>query len=411
MKRRVVITGMGVITPLGIGAPALWEAVRDGRSGIRTITRFDASACNSRVAGAVENFDPSHFMDSKPARRLDRFSAFSVAAAQMALEDAGLTLDRQDGCHIGAYIGSALGGVGNAEREHVRFVKEGRDAVNRLIALSVFNGAGACNISILFGLKGPSLSNANSCASGTIAIGEAFRLIRSGHADVMFAGGAEAPLSPLCFSAFDLIGAMSSGFNETPERASRPFDERRDGFVMSEGAAVFVLEERAHALRRGVRIYGEIRGYGVTSDAHHMTIPRPDGTQAARAITLALAEARVRPDQLDYINAHGSSTPLNDATETKALKSALGEVAKRIPISATKSMHGHALGASGAIEVAICLLAIQHRMIPPTINLETPDPACDLDYVPEQARSKRLRHVLTESFGFGGSNAALVLRA
>ena len=257
-------------------------------------------------------------------------------------------------------------------------------------------------------MKGPSLSNANSCASGTIAIGEAFHLIKAGHINVMLAGAAEAPLAPLCFGAFDLIGAMSTR-NDSPATASRPFDLKRDGFVMAEGAAVFVLEEYGHAVQRGARIYAEILGYGVTSDAHHMTIPRPDGSQASRAITLALKEARVHPRELDYISAHGSSTSLNDKTETLALKIALGPAAKTIPISATKAMHGHALGASGAMEVAITLLGMQNNHIPPTLNLKNPDAECDLDYVPNQSRTKKLRTILTHSFGFGGSNAALVI--
>ena len=406
--RRVVVTGMGVITPLGTGLEALWESVREGRSGVRKITPFDVSSFKSQIAASVDDFKPRDYMDAKSARRLDRFSLFSVAASRMALDDARFQVDRKDGYRTGAYIGSALGGVGNAEKEHEQFVKAGPGAVNRLIAMSVFNGAGVCNVSIAFGLKGPSLSNANSCASGTIAIGEAFRMIRSGQVDVMLAGGAEAPLAPLCFGAFDLIGAMSTR-NEDPARASRPFDARRDGFVMGEGAAVLVLEEYAHATKRQAPMYGEILGYGVTSDAHHMTIPLPDGTQAARAISLALEEAGTRPEEIDYVNAHGSSTPLNDKTETLAIKMSLGDQARRVPISATKSMHGHPLGASGAIEAAIALLAMQHRFIPPTINLDQPDPECDLDYVPHRGRTKILKKILTQSFGFGGTNAALLL--
>ena len=328
----------------------------------------------------------------------------------MELEDARLVIDRQDGERIGAYIGTALGGVSKAEHEHELFMQKGFDAVNRLIALSVFSGAGACNVSIALGLKGPSLSNANSCSSGTIAIGVAFRMIQRGEVDVMLAGGAEAPLSPLCFGAFDLIHAMSCR-NSDPQKASRPFDKDRDGFVMAEGAAVMVLEERMHALKRGAKIYGEIRGYAVTSDAHSMTIPRPDGTQAARAMQNALKEAKLQPADVDYINAHGSSTPLNDKTETLAIKTTFGKHAGKKPISATKAMHGHALGASGAIEVAIGLLAIENEWIPPTINLETPDPECDLDYTPHAGRTCKIRHMLTQSFGFGGTNAALVIES
>jgi 3-oxoacyl-[acyl-carrier-protein] synthase II len=407
--RRVVVTGIGAITPIGTGKRGLWEGVRRERSAVRKITRFDASQLKSQIAAEVDGFDPLDYMDAKTARRIDRFSQFAVAASAGALQDARLTIDPSDGVGTGAYIGSALGGVGHAENEHTRLVQQGFEAVNRLIALSVFTGAGASNVSIAFGLKGPALSNANSCASGTVAIGEAYRLIQGGHVDVMLAGGAEAPLSPLCFGAFDLIGAMSSR-NDSPESASRPFHRDRDGFVMAEGAAVLVLESLESAQRRGVPIYAEVTGYGVTSDAHHMTIPRPDGSQAARAVTLALKEASVAPGDVDYINAHGSSTILNDKTETLALRQALGSNVQAIPISATKAMHAHALGASGAIEVAIGLLAMQNDHVPPTINLDAADPACDLDYTPNTGRPRTLRTILTHSFGFGGTNAALVLQ-
>jgi len=406
--KRVVITGIGAVTPIGIGKDRLWEGVRRGRSAGGAVTRFDASPLKSHIAAQIEDFDAANYLDAKSARRFDRFSCFSVAASKMALDDARLSIDRQDGDRVGAYIGTALGGVSNAEREHETFVQEGFRGVNRLIALSVFSGAGALNVSIALGLKGPSLSNANSCSSGTIAVGEAFRLIQHGQADVMLAGGAEAPLSPLCFGAFDLIGAMSSR-NDEPGRASRPFDAGRDGFVMAEGAAVMVLEEREQAIRRDAPIYGELVGYGLTSDAHSMTIPRPDGSQAARAMRLALEESGLAAEDIDYINAHGSSTPLNDKTETLAIKTVFGEAARRIPISATKAMHGHALGASGAIEVAIGLLAMQNGWIPPTINLDQPDPECDLDYVPKEGRAASARRMMTQSFGFGGSNAALVI--
>lgn len=405
--KRVVVTGIGSVTPLGIGSKPLWTAIRAGQSAVRKVNRFDTKDLNSKVAAAIEDFDPLDYMDAKMARRLDRFSLFAVASAGMALADAGYTVNRNDGYRIGTYIGSALGGVGNAEGEHKRLVQDGIRAVDRLIALSVFSGAGASNVSIAFGLKGPALSNANSCTSGTIAIGEAFRLIRSGGADLMLAGGSEAPLAPLCFGAFDLIGAMSVR-NDSPEKASRPFDRHRDGFVMAEGAAVLLLEELEHAQRRNAKIYGELCGYGVTSDAHHMTIPRPDGQEAARSMRLALEEAQRSPEEIDYINAHGSSTLLNDKTETLAIKSVFGERAGRVPISATKAMHGHALGASGAIEASIGLLAMAENYVPPTINLENPDPECDLDYVPQKGRSQTINRFITQSFGFGGVNAALV---
>ncbi len=408
--KRVVITGIGAITTIGTGKKALWEGVRRSRSAIRPLTRFDASPLKSRIAGEINDFDAGDYLDAKSARRFDRFSCFSVASSKMALDDAGILINGIDGTRVGTYIGTALGGVSNAEAEHVNFVKEGFRSVNRLIALSVFSGAGACNVSITLGLRGPSLSNANSCSSGTIAIGEAFRMIQHGQVDVMLAGGAEAPLSPLCFGAFDLIGAMSCR-NASPETASRPFDQQRDGFVMAEGAAVMVLEEQEHARARGAKIYGELVGYGLTSDAHSMTIPRPDGEEAARAMRLALVDAAIGPGDINYINAHGSATPLNDKTETLAIKKVFNSHSRKIPISATKAMHGHALGASGAIEVAIGLLAIENRWIPPTINLENNDPECDLDYVAAEGRPQDVRYMLTQSFGFGGSNAALVVAA
>lgn len=406
---RVVITGIGAILPLGTGKTAVWDGIRRGKSVVRRIDRFDASTLHSQIAAHVEGFDALDYMDTKAARRLDRFSQFAVACAGMAMQDASLLIDPSDGIGTGVYIGSALGGVGHAENEHTRLVQEGFSAVNRLIALSVFTGAAASNVSIAYGLKGPALSNANSCASGTISVGEAYRLIQHGHVDAMLAGGAEAPLSPLCFGAFDLIGAMSTR-NDSPETASRPFDKDRDGFVMAEGGAIFVLESLEHAERRGARIYAEVLGYGVTSDAHHMTMPRPDGAQASRAIQLAMREAKVTPAELDYVNAHGSSTLLNDSTETLAIKQALGESAYKVPISATKAMHGHALGASGAMELAIGLLASDHSYVPPTVNLQQPQDLCDLDYVANEGRKRAIHTWLTHSFGFGGANAALVLR-
>jgi len=407
--KRVVITGIGCVTPLGIGKESLWSGVRRAESMVKPLTRFDASSLKSRIAASIDDFDPLNFMDAKSARRLDRFSQFAVACAGMALKDSRLALETAQENTMGVYIGSALGGVGNAEEEHTRLVQKGFSAVDKLIAMSVFSGAGAANVSIHFGLCGPALSNANSCASGTLSVGEAFRLIQRGDVDVMLAGGAEAPLYPLCFGAFDLIGAMSTR-NETPQTACRPFDRTRDGFVMAEGAAIMVLEERTHALKRAAPIYAEILGYGATSDAHHMTIPRPDGKQAARAVAMALKEAKLNAANLDSINAHGSSTPLNDKTETLALKQALGELAARkIPVSATKAMHGHALGASGAMEMAISVLSLENQFLPATLNRQHPDPECDLNFVSTSGQSATLRHVLTHSFGFGGSNAALIL--
>jgi 3-oxoacyl-[acyl-carrier-protein] synthase II len=327
----------------------------------------------------------------------------------MALADAELDLAREDRERVGVMMGTALGGVGLAEEQHARYVEGGVRAVDPGLALMVFAGAASCNVAIAFGVSGPNSTNGMSCASGTIAIGDGFRAIVRGDADVMLAGGAEAPLAPLSFGAFAIIRAMSTR-NDDPGTASRPFDAERDGFVMGEGAAVLVLEERGRALARGARIYAELCGYGLTNDAHHMTAPRADGAQAARAMRMALTEAGVRPSSVGYVNAHGSSTPLNDSTETLAIRQVFGAHAERLAVSGTKGYYGHALGASGAIEAAICALASHRHWLPPTLNLTTPDPACDLDYLAAGGRPSRPEYLLSNSFGFGGINAALVLR-
>ncbi len=407
--RRVAITGIGAITPVGTGRAEFWKGIRAERSVVRSLTRFDPSIFRSHNAAEVDDFRPDDHIDAKRARRLDRFGQFSVAAARMAIEDSGIHLEREDRERVGAIMGTALGGVGYAEEQLGRFVRDGLRAVDATLALAVFGGAASCNIAIEFGVSGPNSTNAMSCASGTMAIGEAFRQIRHGYADVMIAGGAEAPLAPLCFGAFTLIRSMSTR-NDDPARASRPFDRDRDGFVMGEGAVVLTLEEWGRAEARGARIYAELCGYGTTNDAHHMTAPLPSGAQAARAMRLALDDAHLAPTEIGYINAHGSSTPLNDPSETLAIKQIFGEHARRIPISGTKGYYGHALGASGAFEAAICSLSFGDEWIPPTVNLESPDPACDLDYVPRVGRATRVEHVLSNSFGFGGINAALVFR-
>jgi 3-oxoacyl-[acyl-carrier-protein] synthase II len=407
--RRVAITGMGAITPIGLGRDALWSGIRRERSAVRSLTRFDPSPFRSHNAAEVDDFHPADHIDAKRAKRLDRFGQFSVAAARMALEDSGVRLEAEDRERIGAMMGTALGGIGYAEEQLGRYLTQGLRAVDATLALAVFGGAASCNIAIEFGVSGPNSTNAMSCASGTMAIGEAFRQIRHGYADMMLAGGSEAPLSPLCFGAFALIRAMSTR-NDDPARSSRPFDKDRDGFVMGEGAVVLALEEWDRAVARGARIFAEICGYGTTNDAHHMTAPLPTGAQAARSIRLALADAHVAPHEIGYINAHGSSTPLNDLSETLAIKQVFDGHAYRIPVSGTKGYYGHALGASGAIETAICALSLGEEWIPPTVNLVEPDTACDLDYVPGTGRQARVEYTLTNSFGFGGINAALVLR-
>jgi 3-oxoacyl-[acyl-carrier-protein] synthase II len=407
--RRVVIAGIGAVTPIGIGVDGLWSGLRRRESAVRCITRFDPSAFRSRIAGEVSDFFPTDHIEERRARRLDRYSQFTVAATRMALGDAGLDLGREDPDRIGAMMGTALGGVAHGERQYHAFLTDGPRAVDPALALTVFAGAASCNIAIEFGCTGPNSTNGMSCASGAIAIGEGFRAIARGEADVMLTGGAEAPLAPLCFGAFAIIRAMSTR-NDDPAHASRPFDAGRDGFVMAEGAAVLVLEERGRALARGAKIYAEVCGFGLTNDAYHMTAPRPDGRQAARAIRNALAEARVAPGDVGYINAHGSSTPLNDPTETSSIKQVFGDHAYRVALSGTKGYYGHALGASGAIEAAICALASRRGWLPPTVNLMTPDPACDLIQVAGEGSELAPEFLVSNSFGFGGINAVLVFR-
>jgi 3-oxoacyl-[acyl-carrier-protein] synthase II len=407
--RRVVITGVGAVTPIGTAADGLWQGLVARRSAVRTITRFDPVGFKSRIAAEIPDFRPQDHLDQKRAKRLDRFSQLAVTSARLAIEDAGVRPEREDKDRVGAMMGSALGGVAFAEAQVPCFQADGPRGLDASLALAVFPGAASCNIAIEFGFTGPNLTNAMSCASGTIAVGEAFHTIRDGRADVMLAGASEAPLAPMTFAAFSVIRAMSTR-NDDPAHASRPFDATRDGFVMGEGAAVLVLEERERALARGARIYAELIGYAFTNDAYHMTAPRPDGRQAARAMRLALADAVVQPAEVGYVNAHGSSTPLNDSTETGAIKQVFGDHAYRLTVSGTKGYYGHALGASGAIEAAICALAMARRWLPPTINLERPDPACDLDCLPGDGRSAAPEIVVSNSFGFGGINASVVLR-
>ena len=421
---RVVISGIGAVTPIGCGADGLWGGVERGRSAVRLVTRFDAGPFRSRLAAEIDGFDPLDYMDARRARRLDQFSQLAVAASLDAMRDAGLdppagpcngqawksagASGRHAAETAGCYLGSALGGVAFGEEQHRAFLDRGLPAVSPWLALAVFGGAASSNVAIELGLRGPSLANSNSCASGAVAIGEAFRLVRSGEASMMLAGGVEAPLAPLTFGAFAVIKAMSMADHDPP-RASRPFDRARDGFVMGEGAAVLVLERLDSAEARGARVYAEIRGYGTTNDAHHMTVPLPDGREAARAIRRALADARLGPGDVEYVNAHASATPLGDRAEAAAIRAALGEHAARIPVSGTKGLYGHPLGASGAMEAAICALAIDRGVLPGTANLDRPDPDCGLDVLGPAGLRRRAGVVLTNAFGFGGTNATLVL--
>jgi 3-oxoacyl-[acyl-carrier-protein] synthase II len=407
---RVAITGIGPITAIGTGAEAFWTGLRRQRSPVRRVTRFDVSPWRSQIAAEVDDFEATTYMDAKVARRMDRFGHFAVATTRLALADAQLDTSRLDLDRVAVQMGSALGGAAYAEAQAARLYGGEPRSIDPRVALTTFPGAASCSVALEFGFTGPNATNAMSCAAGAIALGDACRLLRDGSADVAIAGGVEAPLAPLCFGAFAVIRAMSTR-NSDPERACRPFDRRRDGFIMGEGACVLVLERWDDAVARGARIYAELAGYGTTNDAFHMAAPRPDGSQAARAMQLALRQAGLAPGDIDLISAHGSSTPLNDATETVAIKSVFGERAYQVPISGSKPYHAHALGASGAIEAALCCLALQRGWIPPTLNQEDRDDSCDLDYVPNDGRDVHPRAAISNSFGFGGVNASIVLRA
>lgn len=408
-ERRVVVTGMGVIAPNGIGIDHFWDSLVHGRSGVGKISHFDASSYPSQMAGEIKDFDPLDFMGFKTARRMDRFAHFSVAATRMALDDAGIEISEKNSERVGISLGSALGGIPCAEKQHSIFLEKGLNRVDSLIAIKIFSGAATSQVSVEFGIKGHSNTIGGACAAGADSIGYAFYAIKNNLADMMIAGGAEAPIVPLTFGAFCLIKALSTR-NGDPTRASRPFDKKRDGFVMGEGAGVLILEDLNCACKRGASIYAEMLGYGTTNDAYHMVRPLPTGEQAKKAAQLALSNANIGPSQIDYINAHGTSTPLNDKVETDVIKEVFGEHAYRIPISSTKSMIGHSLGAAGAIEFVASVLTIKNQFIHPTINYEFPDPDCDLDYVPNEGREAIVKTVLSNSYGFGGKNSAIIIR-
>lgn len=409
MIHRVVVTGIGVVSPIGTGVQRFWDAVLDSCVGIGPITRFETTGYSSRIAGEVNDFDPSDYMEKKRARWTDRFSQFGIAAARSAIEDAGNPFERGSN-DVGIFIGSALGGVAYGDLQHDVFRERGLDAVKPLLAIAVFGGAAACNIAMEFDVRGPTVTNANSCAAGTVAIGDAFRAVRRGDLRAAIAGGVEAPLSPLTYGAFTIIGAMSKR-NDDPQHASRPFDRERDGFVMAEGAGILVLERYDEAVRRDAHIYGEITGYGASNDAHHMSAPRPDGESAARAMSAALEEASLAAGELEAYNAHGSSTVLGDRAEVIAVRRVFGdEASARVPVTATKGQHGHGFAASGAWEAALSLLSMERGALPGVVGLQNDDPQCDLPFVRE-VRRHRIRTVLSNTTGFGGLNAALVLQA
>jgi 3-oxoacyl-[acyl-carrier-protein] synthase II len=408
-QRRAVITGLGPITCIGRGRENFWRGILAEKGGITEVSTFDASIFNARCAGEIRDWNPEEFFPPHRLKRLDRYAQFSVASARLALDDAGIKYSReQPQERIGVSFGTALGGVANAEAQHGRFLKKGARGVNPTLALQVFGGSAHSNIAIEYGFRGVGTTNSNSCASGTVAVGEALRYIRDDFADIVIAGGAEAPLSPLTFGAFAIIKTMSTWKGE-PELSCRPFDKLRDGFVIGEGAGSLVVEEFEHARARDAKIYAELLGYSLNNDAFHMTTPLPSAECCIRAMREALADANLEPEQIDYINAHASSTQLNDATETFAIKEVFGEHAGKIPVSGTKAFTAHPLGATGAIEATICALALEHQHVPPTLHREHPDEACDLDVVPHHGRPARLRYIMSNSFGFGGINACVIL--
>jgi len=409
-KRRVAITGLGVITSLGETPDVLWDSLCAARSGISLITRWDAGRYPTRFGGECAKFDVTRYgIDVREAKRLDRFGQFGLAASVVAVKDAGLDFAKEDSYRCGVVIGSGIGGIETLEEQKKVLDLRGPTRVSPFTVPRLMVNAASGNVSILFGLHGPNTAIATACATGSHAIGDALRLIQQDLADIMIAGGSEAALCELGMASFSAARALSTR-NDAPEKASRPFDKDRDGFVMSEGSGVVVLEEYEHARKRGARIYAELIGYGMSGDAHHITAPEEQGRGASCAMNLALRDAGISPDMVDYINAHGTSTPLGDIAETRAVKTSFGAYARKVAISSTKSQLGHLLGASGGVEAVVAALAVHRDTIPPTINLETPDPECDLDYVPNTARQMEVRHAMSNSFGFGGHNACLVMR-
>jgi 3-oxoacyl-[acyl-carrier-protein] synthase II len=410
MTRRVVVTGLGVVSPLGTGVNENWEALCAGRSGIGRIQKFDASAFPSQIAGEVKGFRPQDFMDKQQIRRLDVFIHYALASARMAMEESKLKIDESNGSRVGCITGSGLGGLEMLEHFHSVLLDRGPQKISPFFIPGIIANMAAGQIAIEFGAKGPNLSIETACAASSHAIGESFRMIREGITDAMITGGAEAVVTPLALGGFCSMRALSTR-NDEPEKASRPFDLDRDGFVMGEGAGILILEEMEHALERGAKIHAEIVGYGMSGDAYHISAPHPEGEGAISCMNMAITYAGLKPGDVDYINAHGTSTKLNDLSETKAIKAVFGEHAYKLAVSSTKSMTGHLLGGAGGMEAVYSVLALKHGIIPPTLNYETPDPECDLDYVPNVARKAELQVVMSNSFGFGGTNASLIFRS
>jgi 3-oxoacyl-[acyl-carrier-protein] synthase II len=407
--RRVVVTGIGLVSPLGIGTDVNWRALMTGESGIRRITHFDPSAYAAQIAGEVKNFDPLQFVEKKDVKKMDVFIQYAIAAAQFAMDDAKLPITQENAPNVGVFIASGIGGFSTIEREHEALMHGGPRRVSPFFIPSAIINLAAGQVSIRFGAKGPNLATCTACSASAHAIGDSFEIIRRGDADAMIAGGSEAAITPMSVAGFAAMSALSTN-NDVPEKACRPFDKERDGFIIGEGAGVVVLEERESALNRGAKIYAEVVGYGMSGDAYHITAPTEDGSGAVRVMEMALRKANVAPHHVGYINAHGTSTPHNDRIETLAIKNLFGEHAHRMAISSTKSMTGHLLGAAGGLEAGITALAVHHQTAPPTINLENPDPDCDLDYVPGKCRAVKMDFALSNSFGFGGTNAALLFK-
>lgn len=407
--RRVVVTGVGVVSPLGTGNQANWDALVNGRSGIGPITRFDASELPVRIAGEVRDFNPEAFIDKKEIKKMDLFIQYSLAAAHFAMEDSGLVIDEGNAERVGVLVGAGLGGLPTIERYHSAMLEGGYRKISPFFIPMLIINLAPGHISIKYGAKGPNVSSVSACATGTHSIGDAYHMIKRGDADAMIAGGTESTVTPLGIGGFAVMKALSDR-NDDPTAASRPFEKNRDGFVMGEGAGILVLEEYEAAKKRGARIYAEVVGYGMSGDAYHLTAPAPGGEGAARCIKMALVGAGINPEQVDYINAHGTSTPYNDLYETMAIKSVFGDHAYKLAVSSTKSMTGHLLGAAGGIEAVYSVMALEHGVLPPTINYQEPDPDCDLDYVPNTAREKRISYAMSNNFGFGGTNASLLFK-
>jgi 3-oxoacyl-[acyl-carrier-protein] synthase II len=407
-NHRVLITGIGVISPLGLDLPSTWDAITKGRSGVDYITAFDSEGFDTHFAAEVKGFDPENYLERKEARRMDRFAQFAAVAAQEACRQANLEPGKGDPYRVGVIIGSGIGGITTLSQQFEVLRDRGPRRVSPFLIPMMLGDMASAQVSMVTGSMGANYCLVSSCSSGADALGQGWQMVRRGQEDIVLAGGSEAPVAPVAVAGFNALRALSR-FNEDPSKASRPFDIRRDGFVIGEGSAVLVLESEESANRRGVTPLAELRGYAATSDAHHLTEPSVTGESAAKAMTLALEEAGLNPSDIDYLNAHGTSTPLNDRHETKAIKAALGDDAYRVPISSSKSMTGHLLGSGGALEASICVMAMQDSLVPPTINLEEPDPDCDLDYTPNQARSKEINATMSNSFGFGGHNSVLII--